>query len=147
MVDFWGQVLHKWLSCLQDQQSGPPAFHDHHHLLVHISQYVWDGREALPIKPDIQDEVTVCRPVCRTHRRLPFDVAIRAHVGSEDVPIQLHQDATHGHFNSTGAFIFRLKPEVFCEDIAPGRRLWGQQDIPSSETSPAEVPAWDASRF
>ena len=108
---------------------------------------MWDGLEALPIKSDVKDEVTVCRPVYRAQRRPLFDAAIYAHVGNEDVSIQLHWDATHGQFNSPGTFVFILKPEMFCGDIAPDQfhcqLLRGQQDLPSSETSPAEVLAWD----
>ena len=128
-----------------------PALHDHHHLLVPIGQYVWDVLEALPVKADVQDEATVCRPVCRTYRCHLFDAAIYAHVDTEDVPIQFHRDAAHGHFNSPFTFVFRLKPEVFCWEIGPGQLhghlLREQQDIPRSETSPAEVPAWDACGF
>ena len=95
-----------------------------------------DGLEPLPIKADFQDEVTMFCTVCRVHRRHLFDAAICAHVGNEDIPIKLHRDATHGHFNLPGTFVFRLKPEVFCGDIAPGQLHGqlhgGQQDIPSS---------------
>ena len=65
--------------------------------------------------------ISVYLPVCQEHRRHYFDAAICAHVGSEDVPTQLHREATHGQFNSSDTFVLRLKPEVFWEDIAHGQ--------------------------
>ena len=60
MVDFCGQVL--VTNLLVESAEWPPALHDYCHLLVLIGQYELDGLEALPIKADVQDEVTVCRP-------------------------------------------------------------------------------------
>ena len=60
----------------------------------------------------------MCRLVCWAHRRHLFDAAICAHVGSEDVSIQLHRDATDGHFNSPDIFVIY---KALCFDVAQGR--------------------------
>ena len=68
-----------------------------------------------------------------------------------DVSIELHRDAARSDSNQPGAFIFWQKPKVIRRDIAFGQLLgqlpWGLKDIPSRETSPTEVPAWDACGF
>ena len=110
-----------------------------------------NGLKALPIEADIQDEVTVNLLVSWTYHCYLIYVAVCAHVGCSDNSKKLHRDAEHGDSNPPGAFIFWLKPEVLRRDFAPGLFLGqlprGQQDIPSHETSPAEVPAWDACGF
>ena len=65
----------------------------------------------------------MCCPVCRALGGHLFDAAICTHVDSEDVPIQLHRDAAHGHFNSPRTFVFRLKPEMLCGDTVPYSQL------------------------
>ena len=70
-----------------------------------------------------------------------------AHVGHYDVSIKLNRDTAHGNSNPPGASIFWLKPEVFCRNVVPGQLLGRQQNIPSHETPPAEIPAWDACGF
>ena len=43
--------------------------------------------EALPVETGIQDEVTVCCPICQAHLCHLLNAAICAHIGSEDVSI------------------------------------------------------------
>ena len=41
----------------------PPAFYNHHNLLLLIYKNMRDGLEALPTEANVEDIVTVCRPI------------------------------------------------------------------------------------
>ena len=81
---FWGQVLAKYPSCLQDQQSNllPSTT-----TIICWSLYVRNGVKALLVEADVDNIITVCRPIHWSYGCYLLYTAVRVQVGSEDIPI------------------------------------------------------------